>query len=198
MHFCSKMNRGFTLIEMLVSLAVFSIVVTMSMSAIVAVLDANQKSQTLRSAMDNLNISLESMSRAIRFGDSYHCTGTGTLASPKDCTAGDSTLIFRGSDGVGTVYYLSNGQIMRQPLGLFTYVPMTSPDITIENLKFYVVGSNPYCSGGGCPACGVAPDPDLCQPRVSIVIKGYVGRKATTKTTFSLQTTVSQRKLDFQ
>ncbi|MES2213564.1 MAG: prepilin-type N-terminal cleavage/methylation domain-containing protein [Patescibacteria group bacterium] len=178
----TKSVRGFTLIEMMVSLAVFSVVVVLSMSAIVSVLDSNQKSQTLRSAMDNLNVTLESMTRAIRFGTTYHCglTGSGTA----DCGGGDTGMMFIGSDGVRVRYNLSEGRIVRSS-DIGAYTPMTSADIIIEKLTFYVSGSTPYPG-------------DNLQPRVVIVIKGYTGAKASTKTSFVLSTTISQRQLDYQ
>src|SRR6185369_2894245 len=108
------MKRGFTLIEMMVSLSVFSIVLLFSLSSIVSVLDANHKSQTLRTVMDNLNTTLDTMTRKIRFSTNYHCgTGPAAYSQPQDCTTGDSSFTFLALDGSQVTYKLVGGQIVR-------------------------------------------------------------------------------------
>ena len=64
--------RGFTLVEIMVAVSVFVLVMVISSGAIISVFNANQKSKNLRSAMDNLNLTMESMTRTIRFGTKYH------------------------------------------------------------------------------------------------------------------------------
>lgn len=180
-----KRNRGFTLVELMVAVTIFSVVMVISMGSIIGVFDANQKSKTLRSVMDNLNIAMESMTRTIRFGTNYHCGTSLPLTVPLDCGgAGNSDLTVRAQNGAQTSYSLVNGRIMRT-IGANTY-GLTSPDVTITTLNFRVFGAPPYAGGT-----------NLLQPQVIIVVSGYVGTKATTQSTFTLQTTVSQRILDF-
>lgn len=181
-------SAGFTLVELMVSMSVFSLVLVMSMGAITSVLDANQKSQSLRAVMDNLNFTLEGMTRAIRFGENYHCGSSGDLTIPTDCPAGSSSMTVKTSDGAQVTYSLSGSRIARSVNGGTQYF-ITSNDITIQSLSFRVFGSYPANSGGG--------PTDLLQPQVIIVVKGYAG-ELSTRSTFSLETTVSQRKFDFQ
>ncbi len=176
-------KKGFTLIELMVSISIFAIVMTMSMGAILSVLDANQKSQTVRSVVDNLNATLESMTRSIRFGTNYHCGSTGTITAPQDCISGDTTFSVLDSNNNETTYSLSNSQIMRSVNGA-TALALTSPDVVIQSMTFYVFGTTPFSQG------------DLNQPRVIILVKGQVNGKTTTMSTFTLQTTISQRALD--
>ncbi|MEI7463152.1 MAG: type II secretion system protein [Candidatus Taylorbacteria bacterium] len=68
-----KYSRAFTLIEMIVSLAVFSIVAVVALGALMKIISANRKAQTLQSAMTNMNFVLESMSREMRVGSRYVC-----------------------------------------------------------------------------------------------------------------------------
>jgi prepilin-type N-terminal cleavage/methylation domain-containing protein len=180
----TKLVCGFTLIEMMVSLSVFSVVILLSMGAIVSILDANQKSQTLRSVMDNMNVTLESMSRKVRFGTTYHCGTSIPTNTPADCSSGDSTLTITASDRTLVTYKLSGSRIARSVNGAANSY-LTSPDVTIQALTFYVTGSPAYNGGA-----------NTLQPRVIVVIKGYAGAKNTTKSSFMLQTTISQRKLD--
>ena len=179
----SDKNRGFTLIELIVSIAVFSMVMLASMGAVLTVLNANRKSEALRAVMDNLSFTLDTMTRSVRFGSSYHCTASGNLSSPNDCPAGDSNLTVLDSDGNQVTFYLSSGQIMRI-VNNGTAFALTSPDVNIQAMTFWVLGSATYSQG------------DLLQPRVIVLIKGYVAGANMTDSSFILETTISQRKLD--
>ena len=187
--------RGFTLIELMVAVSVFSMVMMISMGSILSVLDANRKSQANRTVMDNLNASLESMTREIRFGHNYYC-GSNNLSSNTslvDCAISDGspagTFSFTASSGYQVIYLYSSGKIVKNvydagglPVsGLSGDV--TSSDIIIDKLTFRVSGSS---------------SSDLQQPRVTIAIKGHSGAKTNLQSTFSVQTTISQRIFDTQ
>ena len=180
-------NAGFTLVELMVSLTIFSLVMVVLMGSILSVLDANRKSQAERAVMDNLNFSLEGMTRTIRFGDNYHCGASSPTTSHLDCGNGADNMTVRDSNLNQVTYKLVNdvngSRIVKTSGG--TDYNVTSKDVTIQALAFYVYGSNPY---------SVA---DLSQPRVVIMVKGYAGVKQTLQSTFILETTISQRKLDF-
>lgn len=180
-------EAGFTLVEVMVSVSLFIVILVASMASILSVFNANQKSKTLRSVMDNLNISMEAMTRSIRFGTNYHCGSTGTITAPLDCGGGGSnTMSFLGVDGNTVTYSLTGGRITRAiNSGATTY--MTSSDVTINNLAFRVYGS-PHFNNGA----------DLFQPEVIIVVGGTVGTKVVTQSSFTLETTVSQRQFDSQ
>jgi prepilin-type N-terminal cleavage/methylation domain-containing protein len=174
-------QRGFTLIEIMVSLSVFIIIMTVSLGSILSILEANDKAQTKKTAMDNLNFALESMSRTVRFGTNYYCGTTSTNPPPAlDCPSGGSSFSIRSADGALIVYSLSGGRIMKTVSG--TMSPVTSSEITINRLTFYVFNS--------------APPSDLGQPRVLLILSGTVGNKTSTQSTFNLQTLMSQRKID--
>lgn len=170
------------------AISVFTMVLVISMGSILSVVDANRKSQSLRSVMDNLNYTLEAMTRTIRFGTSYHCDVTvGIIGTPLDCGgAGASSMAVTSSLGTQIIYKLVNGRIVRTIGGTDQY--LTSSDVTITNLTFRVYGSAPYGTNGS----------DLYQPEVIMVISGYVGSKPTSKSIFTIETTVSQRLFDSQ
>ncbi len=185
-------NKGFSLIEIMVSVSIFSIIMLISMGSILSVLDANKKSQTLRSVMDNVNSTLESMTRTIRFGVNYHCGSGGDTTLPLDCASGDSSMTVRTSAGLVT-YRLSSGRIAKSTNGGPDSF-ITSPDVTISRLAFRVFGSVPYLStGGSCPIGN-----DCFQPQAIVVVSGYAGTKPITSTSFTLETTISQRAFDFK
>jgi len=186
------MKRGFTLIEIMTAMAIFSVVVVISMGSILAVFDLNRKSESVKSAMDNLNLAIESMAREMRFGSMYSCSPTlpTTLPPPlQDCADidGEESIAFRNTDRTRTIVYRKFGSGIQKSLDAgATFAPVTSPEITINDLKFYVLGTSTYGSG------------DREQPRIIIKIRGIAGTKSNSQTDFTMQTMVSQRQLDNQ
>ena len=182
-------EKGFTLIEIMVSVSIFAVIMLIASGSIYSVFDANKKSQSLRGVMDNLNFSLESMTRSIRFGSAYHCDiSQGTVSQPRDCSTAANSISVTDSNGAQVAYRLSNGRIARTiNSGTDTYI--TSSDVVIDNLRFFVYGSAPYSSRA-----------NINQPRVIVQVIGHAGSgpKTTIQSSFTLQTMISQRLFDSQ
>lgn len=178
----TRASRGFTLVEMIVAIGLFTTVLFIASSAFLAVLNADRKSRATRIAMDNLNLALEDMSRRIKTGTSYYCNGTTAISGTSDCSSpGESSIAFTEQDGVTrTVYRLEGGAIKRTVGVSGTELPVTAPEITISNLKFIVNGSS---SG------------DTTQPYAAILIEGDT-RAGQITSGFKIQTTVTQRTYD--
>jgi prepilin-type N-terminal cleavage/methylation domain-containing protein len=66
-------HAGFTLVEMIVSLALFSTVITISVGALLVLIGTNEQLQNEQSVMTNLSFALDSMSREMRTGTYYYC-----------------------------------------------------------------------------------------------------------------------------
>lgn len=175
-------HKGFTLIEMVVAVSLFTVVMLSSMGAIISMIDANRKAQSLRIVMDNLNFAVENITRTMRVGVDYHCGVLGDYNTPRDCAQdGDSFIAFKDSDNQLLIFQLNDGQIERSEDGGATYLSITSPEINIQELRFFVLGSE---------------NSDQLQPRVLMIVRGTAGTVQKTQTTFNLQTTISQRLLD--
>ncbi|MEX0933704.1 MAG: type II secretion system protein [Candidatus Paceibacterota bacterium] len=175
-----KWCRGFTLVELIVSLGLFTAVALISIGALLSVVSANKKVQSLRVVMDNLNFSVESMARSMRVGSSYQCGGINAI--PNDCgELGSDIVSFKDINGSVVVYRLHDSSIQRSTDGGLSYLDMTSPEITIEKLRFFVRG---------------ALKGDQRQPRVLFITEGVAGVKDLEQAEFNLQTTISQRPLD--
>lgn len=184
-----RQKKGFTLIEIMVSISVFTVVVLITIGALVSINEANRKIQSMRALMDNLNFALENISRTLRTGSAYHCGAAGTITLPQDCPmVGSDYIAIEGPGGSGAnpndqiVFRLSNGQIQKSTDSGSTFLGMTSPDITITTLKFYVSGAQTL---------------DAKQPKILLLIGGtaQAGSKGLVSE-FHLQTTVSQRLVD--
>lgn len=77
----SREQSGFTLVEMIVSLAIFALVVTVSVGALLVLVGTNQRLQGEQSVMTNLSFALDSMSREIRTGTFYYCVSSASASS---------------------------------------------------------------------------------------------------------------------
>ncbi len=181
-------RSGFTLIEILVSVAIFSIIMTISLGALLSMSEANRKVQVLSSTINNLSFALDSMSRSIRTGDGYPASGSW-----------NSTFLFTAFDGSAVTYCLSDSsgigcgtstsctsgscRILRS---INTgsgdiFVPLTVPEIQVTKFGFFVQGTVPS---------------DKVQPKVSILISGVVPVTSTRNSVFNLQTSITQRMYD--
>jgi len=167
-------NKGFTLVEMIVSVAIFATVVLVAVGALLSIISVNRKANELRIVMENLNFAVESIARDVRTGESYGCT-----VLQEECDG--NTLTFEDQDGLEVEYALDGHVVVRKVAGGIS-IPVTSPAISIETLRVYVRGTTP----GG----------DGKQPRVLMTIRGKVGSDGKNETEFSLQTSVSQRDTD--
>lgn len=66
-------QSGFTLIEMIVSLGVFSVIMTIAVGALLILIASNRQLQNEQSILTTLSFALDSMTREIRTGSHYYC-----------------------------------------------------------------------------------------------------------------------------
>ena len=172
---------------MLVSVAIFSTAMVIALGALLSMSESDRKSQTLKSVINNLNFSLDGMSRSMRTGDNYHCdVAVLPVTGPRDCiAAGASSMAYRSGTGSTVVYCRGTGTacsssgvaILRSVNGGVTFAPITSPEVIVSNLTFYVIGAQST----------------TVQPKVTILLSGAVQVTAAQQSQFNLQTSVTQR-----
>lgn len=189
-------NKGFTLIEMLVALSLFTIVMTIVVGSLLVLIDGNRQLQGEQSVMTNLSFAMDSMTREIRTGKNYYCANSfgGSQLTPdanQDCMAGNNGISFieaggsitGATDGRIAYYFDSGNKTLMRKVG-DTAQSIVSNGISIDEAKFFVTGSDNFNQTS-----------DVNQPTVTIIIKasetGIVGEKP-----YILQTTITQRELD--
>ena len=192
-----RAQSGFSLVEILVSLSLFTVVAVVSVGSLLVLIEANGKAQTLKSGMDNLSFALDNMTRNIRTGYTYHCRQGSMTSLPStaaNCTSttnpGESFAFTDGETGdrvgyrLGTDVVSGHGVVERCINSCSSnddWVALTSTEVDVQSLAFTVKGTS---------------DTDETQPTVMIWIDGLTGDFAETQSDFSIQTTVTQRLLD--
>lgn len=182
-------KRGFTLIELMVAVALFSMVMMVSIGSLLSLANANRKAQALQSVMNNLNVALDGMVRALRMGTKYHCGRLGNYSSAQNCPSGDNFLVFENFYGDPNNpadqwiywYNTSDQRMYKSENNGATGFPLTAPEVHIQNAKFYVVGAG---------------NTDKIQPEVIIVLQGTAGADAKSQTSFSIESAAVQRVID--
>jgi len=201
-------HRGFTLVEMLVALALFTVVMTISVGALLDMINANRKAQAMQSVMNNLNIALDGIVRNVRMGTRYHCGSAreiapGTLALPQNCLSGGELIAFEAFGGnTGNVsdqwvYWIgSDKRLYKSEDSRRTEIAITAPEVEIDTFRVYVTGAASSYNASG----------DTTQPKVVFVLKGtaaaegntasVVGTDDKVRTSFTIQAVATQRQLD--
>jgi prepilin-type N-terminal cleavage/methylation domain-containing protein len=207
----SQNKKGFTLIEVMVSVSLFVVVMTLSLGAIMSIIDGNKKAQAVNNVANNLNYSVESIVRDIKTGYAYTCqidgannpivpesassniiltNSCGSIIAPRHSIALVSTIT--GSKR-GVIYYLDSATINGTTTGVIYKAtnlggtisapsPVTSPEVNITKLDFYVDNPNSSEYTG--------------QPRIFLIIKGTATINPTPASDFTIQTLISQRNLN--
>lgn len=208
----TKSFSGFTLVEMLVVLGLFSFIMTLATSVLYSTQAINIKLQETQAVLDNVNVSLETMSRDIRYGSDFHCSTM--LSDPsfllrKSCQyeggIGGRYLFFKPIDAASTsdrvAYYasttLTGNVILKDEYyvgkGTTTY-EITADDVKIKSLIFFVSGADSTTASKNVDS----PLVDYVQPLVTFGISGETipVKVGASSTSFIMQSSISSRILD--
>ncbi len=203
-------NKGFTLIEMIVSLGLFSVVIVVSVGALLTMINADRQLQSEQSVMSNLSFTLDSVTREVRTGTNFYCAWDSSVSgifadsgdqeglgdSVQDCPYGRNgnnvqgiSFIESGNSITGVsssrilYYYDKTAKNIFRRVGNKTSEPLISGDLEVTDAQFFVTGSETLVDSD-----------NIIQPAVTIQIEAR-GKNETEKV-YQIETTVSQRVLD--
>jgi len=167
-------SSGFTLIEMLVSVGLFTSVITVALMALLNIKALQAKSTALRTINNNLNFAVELMSREIRTGKDYCINGN---------NCGVNSFEFTNDDDNKVRYaYDSNAKSITRSEDGGQALVITAPEVTITNLTFVTSGTEVG---------------DSIQPMLTIIVNGETNSEKTNlNSDLNIQTTVSKREMD--
>ena len=173
------MQRGYTLIELLVALGLFAIVMLTATAAYLSFINYNRIAQTSSAVINSLSFTIDTMAREIRTGTEFTCLGACSLS-------GVNRLTFLSADGCTVTYRQSGASILRSESGVSpcitaSDVAVTDSTLNIISLLFYVRGT------------ASSPDPQH-QPMVTIVVSGdALVPNSTMRVPFQIQTGATMR-----
>lgn len=168
-------KTGFTLVELIVTMAIFLIIATAILGIFIAGARQQRMALERQTLLDQTNFGLEFMGRALRFARKE--LGQGCLSQ-----YGQNYELTHGGSGIKFIntlqendcqeFFLEAGQLQyfRQSTG--GTLPLTSDQLSIASLKFNLIGQG---------------QDDDTQPRVTFFLE--VGG-------LEIQTTLTQRNLD--
>ena len=198
-------TKGFTLIEIIVSLAIFSVVAVIAIGALVRVTSANRQAQAIQSGVNNISFILDAMSREMRVGSGFTCySGSSLLDVNNHVTGGspctgmsqgpDTLITFTTSDGLLYAYLLSTPGY--ESTGATTTIYEGQQDIgsalgtpPYANLSFYPV-TDPSVAITGYKV-GVLNSSAYNSLFIRLI--GHVGIKISDQSAFDVETTISDR-----
>ena len=161
-------EKGFSLVELLVVITLFSVVAVVVVGSLLSLIDANAKARTQQMVLSNLSVPMEIMVQEMQLlkdGTNYDIPQSDRIS-------------FIQSDDTAVGFRLNGSRIERQKNG--TWSELTALDVEITALEFELVDYN-----------GSADN----YPVVSITIRAKSGRRIKTQSEFKLQTTVSPQYL---
>lgn len=127
-------QSGFTLIEVLVSAAVFVVVVSMGAVLFITISNAQKKAVNQEKIVRDVRVTMETISRMSRmYTVSYESYAD---AGIDDLSQGVNILYLEAGSGDIVSFQEVDGQVFMNRHGLDTEV--TSGDVTIDRLYFYI------------------------------------------------------------
>jgi Tfp pilus assembly protein PilE len=162
---------------MIVSVALFSVVMLVATSAYLVMIKEDRRARATNDLVTSMSFAVDTMSRGLRTGTGYECGGNPPPGA--NCSAGLSSITFTNDQGNPVTYALTGTEVGQCTGASCTVTAFTDPRIIITNLKFFVRGV-----GTG----------DHVQPNVLFTMTGTMTPDPTTgPITFTIQSMASQR-----
>lgn len=182
-HKCSC-RKGFTLLEMVIALGLFSLVTVAFVGITLSLLNAQRKAADAQIVQENARFIMELLTKEMRTGTNFTASTT--------CAPAGKEIRFTTTDLLtpNRTYFFSSNRLMR--LKAFAFLPsqcanaieLSGEDLFVDNIDFFLRGQIPESS----------PLPNDGQPTVTINMR-VSGREPLygSQTILNLQTTVVVR-----
>ena len=184
----NKGVAGFTLLEVTVATGIFAVLMMLTVSITLGVLNIQRKVGAIQSVIDNTRVSLELMTREMRTGINF---STINLGCPNTSGFGIQFTDVNTSPPERHYYYVDSAKQALMRVAMSSDIAIdctqtrqfTGAEVIVENIQFILNGA------AAGPADG--------QPRITIFLKGKSKNQPTQfGTSMQLQTTVVPRLRD--
>lgn len=161
------MQRGFTIVELLVSIALFVTVFTIATGSFIQSWRSQRITAALIAANSNASLAMEQMAREMRTGRSFSQSG--------------NEINFINAKGEG-VFYRWNAaeESLERSVGGLNFKKITADNVRVKNLNFRLFEGSPA---------------DPYPSRITLSLQVGAANTPITTPTVNLQTTVSSRVL---
>ena len=190
-----RRTLGFTLVELLVAVALFSILMSIAAGGFVRALRSEREVSAMMAAESNVNLALEQMAREMRTGYLF-CHDPGAASPNADCAS--CSVVVSGQTQTWTCpnieFYDANGEQVEYSLDENNVLersdsaenngvaePLTSDNVSVTDLSFTIFGNI---------------EGDHWNPRITIAIGAQPNDNTVTWSTANLETTVEARSID--
>jgi prepilin-type N-terminal cleavage/methylation domain-containing protein len=181
-------DKGFTLVELLIAISLFSVIVAVAVGGFSGMLRTQREISSLLTADSNVSLAIEQMAREMRTGSEF-CVPGSTGTSLCDCPQQDTVtgalscnnIAFTNAEGQAVIYALQGGVLEKSIDGGATYGPVTATNVSIPYFNVLVLGNTPG---------------DHWSPRLTIRIGVTSKDSALVGQGLRLQTSVSSRNID--
>lgn len=176
-------NRAFTLIEIMVAVAIFAILLTTFTGFFVGAIQSQRRTLASQELIDNVSYNLEYMSRAIRMARKDLTGDCIPIKNNYELTRGGKGIKFINYQGGCQEFFVEGEKLKENKNGIINNLTPVNLEVVSFNL-------------GGSESWGQDQEP-LTQPKVTLFleIKGK-GQKPELQPSISIQTTISQRNLN--
>lgn len=186
----NQKKNGFTLLELLIAMIVFSIIAIAFVSLFLSAINQQRRVLAINNMINNTSYTLEYIDRAVRMAikdatASGDCTGVASLKYNYGTSSSSTMLRFLNFDNKCVEFSLQNNKIMfrrstdTNRSNLDAAEPLTSSDVKVSYLEYHISGDGQQ---------------DEQQPKVTIT---FISSPVNFKDINSVvQTTISQRNLD--
>ena len=170
-------QKGFTLIEMIVAIALFSVVTVVGLGVMADTYNTSRLEKQSSSRLFAIERSLDIMAREMQAGRNFVCGGVG------DCDWGTS-VVFDNKDGQSVRYYYDTSgadPVLKRVVGGVT------SEMIVGGGPVEFTGFSFFVSGTGVD--------DNIQPRIRVVVQGDI-KESSEVQPFGLDMFISQRDID--
>ncbi|MDP2629315.1 MAG: type II secretion system protein [Candidatus Harrisonbacteria bacterium] len=119
-------QKGFTIVELLVAITIFSMVMAIASNLFIRSLRAQRSVVSLIAVNDNVSLALERMARNIRTSSGF--------------SAQNNQLSFTSARGESIKYYLSNNALVEEISG--NDLALTGDNVEVKSLRFQHGGAD--------------------------------------------------------